>query len=76
MALEWAWQIRVTELALRIRLRNLNLISPFSIFDSFRDMRHIYNFFGVCGRFMGVRVEVCGRFMGVRVGGKHFFINR
>jgi len=46
-ALEWAWR---NKLALRIRLRNPNLKSQFSIFDSFRDIHvHIYVFFGVTG---------------------------
>jgi len=42
------------KLALRTRLRNLNLRSHFSVFDSFRDIRvHINDFLkfvGVCGR--------------------------
>jgi len=49
-ALEWAWHIRVTKLALRIKLRNLNLKSQFSIFDSFRDIHvHIYDFLKFVG---------------------------
>jgi len=50
------------KLALRIRLRNLNLKSQFSIFDSFRDPRSYLRFFDVCGRFMGVRVGVANFF--------------
>jgi len=43
--LEWAWQIRETNL-----LRNLNLRSHFSIFDSFRDIRvHINDFLKFVG---------------------------
>jgi len=39
------------KLALRTRLRNLNLISHFSIFDSFREVRvHTYDFL----KFVGV----------------------
>jgi len=38
-ALEWAWHISVTNLRLRTRLRNLNLRSHFSVFDSLRDIR-------------------------------------
>jgi len=38
------------KLALRTRLRNLNLRSHFSIFDSFRDIRvHTYDFFKFVG---------------------------
>jgi len=38
------------KLALRIRLRNLNLKSQFSIFDSFRDIHvHIYDFLKFVG---------------------------
>jgi len=41
------------KLALRTRLRNLNLKSQFSIFDSFRDIRvHTYDFL----KFVGVKV--------------------
>jgi len=43
-ALEWAWHIPVRNLLLRIRLRNLNLKSQFSFFDSFREIRvHTYD---------------------------------
>jgi len=43
------------KLALRTRLRNINLRSHFSIFDSFRDIRvHIYDFL----KFVGVNVGV------------------
>jgi len=36
--------------ALRTRLRNLNMKSQFSIFDSFRDIRvHTYDFFKFVG---------------------------
>jgi len=39
------------KLAVRTRLRNLNLKSQFYIFDSFRYVRvYIYDFFEVCGR--------------------------
>jgi len=38
------------KLAVRTRLRNLNLKSQFYIFDSFRYVRvYIYDFFEVCG---------------------------
>jgi len=41
----WALHIHVKKLALRTRLRNLNLKSQFSIFDSFRDISvHTYDF--------------------------------
>jgi len=41
-ALEWAWHILI--IALRTRLRNLNLKSQFFNLDSFRDIRvHIYD---------------------------------
>jgi len=57
-ALEWAWHIRVTNFRC-VRLRNINLRSHFSICDSFRDIRvHMYDFFEVCGRFVGVNVGV------------------
>jgi len=47
------------KLAVRIRLRNLNVRSQFSIFYSFRDIHvQIYDFFEVCGRFVGVKVGV------------------
>jgi len=43
-ALKWAWHVR----ALRTKLRNLNLKSQFSIFDS--DIRvHIYDFLKFVG---------------------------
>jgi len=45
------------KLALRKRLRNLNQKFQFSIFDSVRDIRVLtYDFFLVCGRFVGVKV--------------------
>jgi len=51
------------KLALRTRLRNLNLRSHFSIFDSFRDIRvHIYGFL----RFVGVKVGVANFFFALR----------
>jgi len=38
------------KLVLRSRLRNLNLVSPFSIFDSFQDIDvHIYDFLKFVG---------------------------
>jgi len=41
------------KLALRTRLRNLNLKSQFSVFDSFRDIRvHTYDFL----KFVGVKL--------------------
>jgi len=59
-ALEWAWHIRVTKLALRTRPRNLNLKSEFSIFDSFRDIRvHTYDIL----KFVGVKVGVINFFL-------------
>jgi len=49
------------KLALRSRLRNLNLRFPFSIFDSFRDIDvHIYDFL----KFVGVKVGVANFFLG------------
>jgi len=47
------------KLALRARLRNLNLKSQFSIFDSFR----------------GIRVHICDflKFVGVKLGVANFF---
>jgi len=43
------------KLELRSRLRNLNLRSPFSIFDSFRDIDvHIYDFLKIVGVKVGV----------------------
>jgi len=49
------------KLALRTRLRNLNLRSHFSIFDSFRDIRvHTYDFL----KFVGSLWAVCGRLSG------------
>jgi len=47
------------KLALRTRLRNLNLKSQFSIFDSFRDIRvHVYDFL----KFVGLKVGVANFF--------------
>jgi len=47
------------KLALRKRLRNLNMRSRFSIFDSFRDISvHIYDFL----KFVGVKVGVANIF--------------
>jgi len=52
-ALEWAWRIRA-------RLRNLNLSSQYSIFDSFRNIRvHTYDFL----KFVGVKVGVANFFL-------------
>jgi len=50
----WAWHIRVINFTLyctlRRRLRNLNLRSHFSIFDTFRDIRvHTYDFLKFVG---------------------------
>jgi len=60
-ALEWAWHIR-NKLALRTRLRNLNLRSHFSTFDSFRYIRvHIYVFL----KFVGVANFFLGRSIGI-----------
>jgi len=82
-ALEWAGHIRrfsrfvgvrvgvaysCNKLALRIKLRNLNLKSQFSIFDSFRDIHSYLRFFEVCGRFMGVRVGVANFFLDQSIG--------
>jgi len=45
--------------AARTRLRNSNLRTQFSIFDSFRDIRvHIYDFL----KFVGVKVGVANFF--------------
>jgi len=53
------------KLALRTRLRNLNLKSQFSILDSFRDIRvHINGFL----KFVGVKVGVANFFLGQLVG--------
>jgi len=50
------------KLALRTRLRNLNLRSPFSISDSFRYIRvHTYVFL---------------KFVGVKVGAANFFLDQ
>jgi len=47
------------KLALRARLRILNLRSQFSIFNRFRDIHvHIYDFFEVCGRFLGQSIDI------------------
>jgi len=44
------------KLALRTRLRNLNLRSHFSIFDSFRDIQvHIYDFLKFAGGLWAVK---------------------
>jgi len=44
------------KLALRTRLRNLNLRSHFSMFDSFRDIRvHIYDFSKFVGGFWALK---------------------
>jgi len=49
------------KLALRTRLRNLNLKSQFFVFDSFRDIRvHIYDFL----KFVSVNVGVANFFLG------------
>jgi len=49
------------KLALRTRLRNLNLRSEFPISDSFRDINvHIYDFL----KFVGVTVGVPNFFLG------------
>jgi len=57
------------KLALRTRLRNLNLRSKFSIFDSFPDIHvHIYDFFEVCGRFECNNVGVAYFFLGQLIG--------
>jgi len=65
------------KLVLRSRLRNLNLVSPFSIFDSFQDIDvHIYDFLKFVGDLWASYVrffEVCGRLMGVSGRGKLFF---
>jgi len=54
-----------TKLALPTRLRNLNLNSQLSIFDSFRDIRvHIYDFL----KFVGVKVDVANFFLGQSIG--------
>jgi len=53
------------KLALRARLRNLNLRFQFSIFDSFRDIHvHIYDIL----RFVGVKVGVANFFLGQSIG--------
>jgi len=52
-------------LALRLRLRNLNLRSQFSIFGFFRDIRlNIYDFF----KFVGVKEGVESFFLGQSIG--------
>jgi len=53
------------KLALSTRLRNLNLKSQLSIFDSFRDIRvHIYVFFKFVRWFVGVKVGVANFYLG------------
>jgi len=53
-----------TKLALSTRLRNLNLRSQFSIFDSSRDNRVlIYHFFKLMGGFVGAKVGVANFFV-------------
>jgi len=60
----WAAYSRY-KLALRLRLRNLNLRSQFSIFDSFRDIHaHTYDFL----KFVGVKVGVANFFLGQSIG--------
>jgi len=52
------------------RLRNLNLRSKFSVFDSFRDIRvHIYDFL----RFVGVIVGVANFFQSIGTDEKNIF---
>jgi len=56
------------KLALRLRLRNLNLKSQFSIFDSFPDIRvHTYDFLKFVGGLWALKWS-CQLFLGQSIG--------